>query len=206
MPDGQCSIADLRPKGPWLQPSHLRVSEPHHWHLFTPCIAPDLLSSLSNNQAYLPGPRFGSMASQTHQAHITLSGSMTSKVQQGSSLECTLLKVKKAFLTSSFQYLPFKPFFHLGNWTYDVLSCSVLQRYLRVSKANRSSDATKEPVCPKRTGTGLFLDWLKPYTGKEVLKDGNEQGGRCASHTPFKGSLFYDQTPEATTNFSSNSD
>ena len=34
--DGQCSIANLRLKGPWLQ-----VGELHHWHLFHPCIALD---------------------------------------------------------------------------------------------------------------------------------------------------------------------
>ena len=41
--------------------------------------------SLSYNQAYVPGPRFGSMSSQAHQVHIALSGPMTGIVQQGSS-------------------------------------------------------------------------------------------------------------------------
>ena len=45
-----------------------------------------LQSSLSYNQAYVPGPRFGFKSTLAHQAHITLSGPMTNIVQQGSSL------------------------------------------------------------------------------------------------------------------------
>ena len=45
-----------------------------------------LLSSLSYNQAYVPRPRFGSMSSKAHQAHIALSGTMTRIVSQGLSL------------------------------------------------------------------------------------------------------------------------
>ena len=45
-----------------------------------------MLSNLSYNQAYVPGPRFGFKTSLAHQAHITLSGSMSSIDKQGSSL------------------------------------------------------------------------------------------------------------------------
>ena len=45
-----------------------------------------LLSSSSYNQASMPRPRFGSMSSLVNQAHIALSGLMTSIVQQGSNL------------------------------------------------------------------------------------------------------------------------
>ena len=45
-----------------------------------------LLSSLSYNQAYVPGPRFGSKTSLTHHVHIALSWSMSYTDQQGSSL------------------------------------------------------------------------------------------------------------------------
>ena len=44
------------------------------------------MSSLSYNQAYVPGPRFGSKSSYAHQAPIAQNGPMTNIVQQGSSL------------------------------------------------------------------------------------------------------------------------
>ena len=45
-----------------------------------------LQSSLSYNQAYVPGPKFGSKTSLAHQALIALSGTMSNIDQQGSSL------------------------------------------------------------------------------------------------------------------------
>ena len=37
--NGQCSMADLRPKDPWLRLCHLQMGELHHWHLCHICIA-----------------------------------------------------------------------------------------------------------------------------------------------------------------------
>ena len=66
------------------------MGELHHWHLVTLVWYWTLLSSLSYNQASVPGPRFGSISSFAHQAHIALSGLMSSIVQQGSSLDSCL--------------------------------------------------------------------------------------------------------------------
>ena len=74
--------ADLRPKGPSLGWATFGwancnidtfVTLVQHWIL---------LSTLSYNQAPVPGPRFGFMSNQVHQAHIALSGPLTSKDQQ----------------------------------------------------------------------------------------------------------------------------
>ena len=42
VPDGQCSIADLRPKDPQFRLGHLQVGKLHHWHIYYSCIALDL--------------------------------------------------------------------------------------------------------------------------------------------------------------------
>ena len=60
VPDCQCSMADLKPKGSWLRLGHIQVGELHHWHFCPLCIALELLSSLSYNQAHVRGTRFGS--------------------------------------------------------------------------------------------------------------------------------------------------
>ena len=86
VPDDQCSMPDLSLKGLQFRLGHLRVDKLHHRHLCHPCIALDLAVPLKQNQAHVPGPRFGSMSSKAHQTHIALSGPMTSIVKQGSIL------------------------------------------------------------------------------------------------------------------------
>ena len=41
--NGQCSMADLRPKGPRVRLGLLPVGKLHHWHFCQPCIALDLV-------------------------------------------------------------------------------------------------------------------------------------------------------------------
>ena len=71
------SRTDSRPKGSWLWLGYLWVgnnvfdSIVLHWASW---------SSLSYNQASVPGPMFRSMSSKAHQPHIVLSELMTSIV------------------------------------------------------------------------------------------------------------------------------
>ena len=69
------------------------------------------MSSLSYNQASVPGPMFDSMSSQAHRAHIALRGPMTCIVQQGSSLSLTFPSHKSHY------YSVF--------WSFDLVSSPV---------------------------------------------------------------------------------
>ena len=59
----QCSMADMRPKGHRFPLGHLRFGELHHWYLCHLFLQWSLLSSLSYNQAIVPGPRFRFLSS-----------------------------------------------------------------------------------------------------------------------------------------------
>ena len=43
VPDGQCSMADMRPRGPWVWLGHFQLGELHHWHLCHFCLVLDLV-------------------------------------------------------------------------------------------------------------------------------------------------------------------
>ena len=85
VPDGQCSMAYLRPKTPSFDRATFEWASCIIDAFFTLVQHWTWVSSLSYNQAYVSGPRFWSISRLANQAHIALSDLMTSKDQQRSS-------------------------------------------------------------------------------------------------------------------------
>ena len=146
VPDGyRISLADTRPKGLQFHLGHLWVGKLHHWHLCRPCIALDLAVQFKLKPE---GPSPARLIRPT--LHC---GSMTSIVQQGSSL-------------SSCPTFP-SPNPHF-NPTYESLTlCQVLSggRKWQIYNRQMSKGITEETQFGSTVGTSVaffspFSSWL----------------------------------------------